>query len=261
MRSIVRKSLLNRSALGFLCINHAQGCSHGCLYPCYAFSMARSYGRAKDYRDWTLPALVANAPELLAKELASLEKRVAAGREGKPDFIHLCLTTDPFMKGYPEVAAMSLKLIGMINERGIPVSILTKGLLPRELADKDRFPEDNVHGISLVSLSEEFREKWEPGATPYAERIEALKFLHDSGRRTLVHMEPFPTPNLCAQDLGEILDAIGFVDELYFGPWNYNSKAGKFEGREEFYRVAFEQVRRFCKKRKIRFAGGSLGDL
>lgn len=256
METITRKSLLNRSALGFLCVNHAQGCSHGCLYPCYAFQMARSYGRAKDYQAWTRPALVENAEELLEKELSRLEKRIAAGREEKPEYIHFCLTTDPFMTHWPEIGEMSLRLVGMINARGIPVSLLTKGALPAELADRGSYPEDNIHGISLVSLSEEFRRKWEPGATPYAERIEALKYLHEAGRKTLVHMEPFPTPNLCAQDLGELLEAIGFVDTIYFGGWNYNASAGKFEGREEFYRVAAEQVRRFCRERKIGFEGG-----
>jgi hypothetical protein len=34
MATIARKALLNRSALGFLRVNHVQGCSRGCLYPC-----------------------------------------------------------------------------------------------------------------------------------------------------------------------------------------------------------------------------------
>jgi DNA repair photolyase len=247
METIVRKSLLNRSALGFLCVNHAQGCSHGCLYPCYAFSMARTYGRAKDYRDWTRPRLVANARELLAKELGRLKV--------KPDFIHLSLTTDPFMHGQPEMIALSLELIGMINAAGIAVSILTKGILPAELADRSRFPGDNVYGISLVSLSEEFRRRWEPGAAPFAERIAALRLLGDAGRKTLVHMEPYPTPNVITQDLGEILEAVGFVDSLWFGGWNYSSLTGKFEGREEFYRDMGSIARNFCEARGIGFEG------
>jgi DNA repair photolyase len=253
MQTITRKSLLNKSALGFLCVNHAQGCSHGCLYPCYAFSMARSYGRVKDYADWTRPRLVSNAPELLAKELMLLDKRVAAGREERPEYVHFCLTTDPFMAGWPEIAAMSLKLIGLVNAHGMAASVLTKGTLPDELADRGFFPEDNVYGISLVSLSEEFRARWEPGASPYAQRIEALKRLHDAGRTTLVHMEPYPTPNLCAQDLREVLEAIGFVDTIYFGGWNYNALASKFEGREEFYAEAAKLARRFCREKEIRF--------
>ena len=43
MDTITRTTLLYRSGLGFYCVNHAQGC----LYPCYAYMMAHSYGRAK----------------------------------------------------------------------------------------------------------------------------------------------------------------------------------------------------------------------
>jgi DNA repair photolyase len=255
METITRKSLLNKSALGFLCVNHVQGCSHGCLYPCYAFSMARSYGRAKGLEDWTRPKLVANAKELLAKELERLRRR-AAGRPGeKPDFVHFCLTTDPFMTGYPEVAASSLELVGMINRAGIPVSLLTKGLLPPALADRGDFPCDNIHGISLVSLSEDFRRRWEPGASPYAERIAALKGLHEAGRRTLVHIEPYPTPNVIEQDLGAILEAVSFVDSLFFGGWNYSALTKKFPDREGFYEACSAKAKRFCREKGIEFRG------
>jgi DNA repair photolyase len=257
MERIARKSLLNKSALGFYAINHVQGCSHGCLYPCYAFSMARGYGRAKDYEDWCKPALVSNAAELLEKELGRLEARVASGREERPGFIHLCLTTDPFMMGAPEVGRLSLELVRMINARGIPVSILTKGLLPPELSDMSLYPMDNSYGISLVSLSEEFRERWEPGASPYAERIAALKRLHESGRATLVHMEPYPTPNLSRQSLGELLEAVGFADRLYFGGWNHSPRAREFPSREDFYREQASFARSFCEKRGMRFEGGA----
>jgi len=243
METITRKKLLYRSGLGFMCVNAALGCSHGCRYPCYAFMMGRSYGRTASYEEWCRPKLVSNAAQLLEKELDRLKE--------KPEVINFSLTTDPFMVGYSEVTAMSLALIELINARGIPVSILTKGRLPGELADRSRFPAENTYGISLASLDEGFREKWEPGAAPYAERIAALRLLHEAGRRTLVHMEPYPTPNIIAQDLGAILEKIGFIDELYFGGWNYNKIATAFPGRGEFYRDQGEIARRFCARRGI----------
>lgn len=255
MESVERKSLLNKSALGFYCVNHAQGCSHGCLYPCYAFSMARGYGRAKDYADWCRPRIVANAEALLERELGRLEKRVAKGLEPKPGFVHLCLTTDPFMYRQNEISELSLRLIALVNSRGIAVSVLTKGLLPAALADRSLYPADNVYGISLVSLSEDFRRRWEPGASPYAERLAALRALAESGRRTLVHMEPYPTPNIIEQDLGEVLESASFVGSLYFGGWNYSSLSGKFPDREGFYAEREKQVRRFCKARGIEYQG------
>ena len=243
MESITRKKLLYKSGLGFLCVNAALGCSHGCRYPCYAFMMGKSYGRAASYEEWCRPKLVSNAAELLGKELGRLK--------GRPDCIHFSLTTDPFMAGYPEVEAMSLQLMELCNAYGIPVSILTKGRLPEALADRERFPAENVYGISLVSLDESFRGRWEPGTVPYAERVAALRFLHDKGRATLVHMEPYPTPNIHEQNLDDILAAVGFADTIFFGGWNYNALATGFPERDGFYRRQKEILARFCGKREI----------
>jgi DNA repair photolyase len=227
MEEITRKSLLYRSGLGFYCINHVQGCSHGCRYPCYAWMMARSRGRVESYDDWCRPKLVTNAVELLTKELHRMKAR--------PDNIHLCLTTDPFMYGYPEVTTMTLQLISLINAHGISCSTLTKGSMPVDLADRDRYPEDNTHGISLVSLDEGFRREWEPAAASYADRIGALRALHDYGCRTLVHMEPYPTPNIIKQDLKQILSAVDFADEIFFSGWNYNDRIRQHPGYKNFY--------------------------
>jgi DNA repair photolyase len=247
METITRKSSLYKSGLGFYCINPVQGCSHGCLYPCYAFMMAKSYGRVSSYAEWCRPRLVANAAELLARELAR--------KKEKPDSVHLCLSTDPFMTGYPAVTDMSLKLIAVSNAYGIPCSILTKGTLPVDLADRKRFPMDNIHGISLVSLNEEFRNRWEPGAAPYSKRIAALKHLHDLGLTTLAHIEPYPTPSVIKQDLRAVLEAIGFVDHLYFSGWNYNDQVKQFTGHRQFYLEQSGLARRFCLERGIVFNG------
>ena len=81
-------------------------------------------------------------------------------------------------------------------------------MLPPELAELDQ---RNSYGISLVSLDEEFRKKWEPGAAPYQERIDALRYLHSKGMHTWVHMEPYPTPNIISKDLTEILEEISLL--------------------------------------------------
>lgn len=243
METIIRKTLLYKSGLNFYCINHALGCSHGCSYPCYAYMMAHTHGRIKTYNEWCQPKLVANAEELLSKELSKMKR--------KPVSIHLCLTTDPFMMGYPEVTNMSLKLIALINSHGINCSILTKGILPADLADRNRFPADNTYGISLVSLDENFRRLWEPNAAPYIERINALKYLKNNERQTLVHIEPYPTPNIVNQNIEKLLEAVSFTDQIFFSGWNYSNRIRQFSNYHEFYKEQANLVRQFCSKHKI----------
>jgi len=241
--TIGRKSLLYKSGLGFWCINHVQGCSHGCRYPCHAFMIFNRHGRVRDYAEWCQPRLVANALQLLDHELAR--------KRQLPDRVHLCLSTDPFMVGYPEVQEMSLALIARLNEAGIACSILTKGILPGDLADPARYPVANTHGISLVSLDEGFRRQWEPGAAPCVARIAALRNLHEAGRQTLVHIEPYPTPNIIEQDLSALLEAVAFVEHVFFGRWNYNRRVSDYPGEGAFYREQAAIVRKFCETHGI----------
>jgi DNA repair photolyase len=205
--------------------------------------MARRYGRAKHEADWRRPRLVENAVELLERELTRKRDRV--------DVVHLCLTTDPFMVGWPEVTSASLAIIERLNAHGVRASVLTKGVLPTELAEA-RFDRGNTLGISLVSLDEGFRRCFEPGAAPYRERIAALERLHAAGCRTLVHIEPYPTPNIVQQGIEPLLEAVAFVDELYFGGWNYSPLPGASDQRDSFYREQARAVRAFCRRHAIR---------
>jgi DNA repair photolyase len=236
--ALVRKSLIYKSGIGFFCINHVQGCSHGCRYPCHGFLLAKRYGRVQSYDEWCRPRVVSNALALLERELSS--KRTL------PERVHLCLSTDPFLFRHPEVESLSLQIIERLNRAGVAASILTKGLLPPCLADEGRFSRDNTYGISLISLNEAFRVKVEPGASPYAERIAALKRLADGGCRTRVHMEPYPTPNLLEQELTPILEAVAFTKSLFFGGWNYQPRVADYPNAKAFYQQTATTARQFC---------------
>lgn len=241
---IRRKSLIYKTAVeyGDYTINHVQGCSHGCKYPCYAFLMAKRFGKIKTYEDWIEPSLVENTMELLKKEIPKFKDKITT--------LHLCFTTDPFMFEYEEISKMSIEIIKMLNASGIKCSALTKGLLPAELADLSK---DNEYGITLVSLDEEYREKFEPNASPYQDRIYSLKVLHEKGHNTWVSIEPYPTPNIIEQDLSAILNAVAFVDKIIFGRTNYNSEVSKYKGVKEFYNELSHQVIDFCNHKNIAF--------
>ena len=199
MKTITRKTMLYQTGVeyGDYTMNHVQGCAHGCKFPCYAFLMKKRFGQIKDYEEWLEPCMVSNTLELLDREIPRLRDKIQS--------VQLCFTTDPFMNGYPEVGAMSIAAIRKLNNAGIRCTTLTKGILPLELA---QLSPENEHGITLISLDESYREKMEPGAAPYADRLAALRALHDAGCRTWVSIEPYPTPNLIEQDLQNILDAV-----------------------------------------------------
>ena len=242
MKTIIRKTMLYQTGVeyGDYTMNHVQGCSHGCKFPCYAFLLKKRFGQTKDYEQWLEPYLVSNTLELLDREIPRLRDKIQS--------VHLCFSTDPFMNRYPEVSAMSIEAIRKLNQAGIRCTTLTKGILPMELA---QLSAENEHGITLISLDESYRKKMEPGAAPYADRLAALKALHDAGCKTWVSIEPYPTPNLIEQDLQEILAAVSFADKIIFGRTNYCKEANAYKQHKAFYNQRAAQVMGFCEEHGI----------
>lgn len=244
MKTITRKAMLYPTGVeyGDYSMNHVLGCAHGCKYPCYAYLMKKRFGQVETYEEWCEPKLVANTLELLDKEIPRLKDKIKS--------VFLCFSTDPFpyRDTTKEVALMSLAAIRKLNDAGIKCSVLTKGALPINLATCSRL---NEYGISLVSLNEDFRERYEPNTAFYLQRILHLKFLHEEGYKTWVSMEPYPTPNIIEQSLTDILNSVSFADKIIFGRWNYSKEVSAYPVQKEFYNKAAEQVKRFCEKRGI----------
>ncbi|MCG2718031.1 MAG: radical SAM protein [Nanoarchaeota archaeon] len=242
-----RKSLLYKSEVEYadFCLNHVEGCSHGCKFPCYAMQMAKRFGRVKTYSEWIKPKLVSNALELLDKEIPKYRNQI--------NFVHLCFMTDPFMYKYDEVGNMSLNILEKLNKNNIRCTVLTKGVYPKELGNKERYESKNEYGITIVSLNDAFKRKFEPYSAPYSERIKSLEYLHKNGLNTWVSMEPYPTPNLVEQDLLKILKRVSFVDKIVFGKLNYNVKTNLFKNNKEFYNDCANTVIDFCEERGIEY--------
>lgn len=241
-KTMIRKTMLYKTGVeyGDYTVNYVQGCSHGCKYPCYAFSMARRFGKVKTYDEWIKPIIVSNTIQLLEKELPKLCKEIKN--------VQLCFTTDPFMFGYEDIKELSIDVISKINEYNIPCHVLTKGVLPKELLETSKI---NFYGITLVSLDDGFRRTYEPGSSNYQERINALKTLHDNGFKTWVSIEPFPTPNIINQDLLEILDSISFVDKIIFGRLHYNKLVSEYKNFKKFYNDCADIVEEYCKEHNM----------
>lgn len=239
---IKRKTMLYKTKVeyGDYTMNHVLGCAHGCKYPCYAFLIAKRFRKVNSYDNWVTPYLVSNTLEILDKEIPRLKSKIQS--------VQLCFTTDPFMYQYDEIAEMSIAAIEKLNNAGIKCTALTKGLLPEKLASLSN---ENEYGITLISLNEDYRLMVEPGAAPYEERLFALKRLHELGCKTWVSIEPYPTPNILAQNLELILEAISFTDKIIFGRTNYNKEVRLFSEHKDFYNKKAMEVTDFCTSRGI----------
>lgn len=244
MKTITRKTMLYKTGVeyGDYTMNHVLGCAHGCKFPCYAYMMKKRFGEIKGYEDWLEPRLVSNTLELLDKEIPRLKNKIHS--------VELCFTTDPFMCGYPEIAEMSIAAIRKLNAAGIKCSILTKGILPIELAELSH---ENEYGITLVSLDEAFRARMEPGAAVYADRLTALRALHDAGCNTWISIEPYPTPNLVVQDINDLLAAVSFADKIIFGRTNYSKTVTAYPKQKAFYNKQAQTVIAFCDEHGIAY--------
>ena len=245
MQQIERKSLLYKSGVEYadFCLNHVEGCSHGCKYPCYAYLMKKRCGIVKTYKEWCRPKIVSNALELLDNEIPKYKEQIK--------YVHLCFSTDPFMYNQEAINELSLKIIDKLNANYIRCTVLTKGIFPKQLANKNGLSKKNEYGITLVSLDENFRKHFEPNTATYKERIKSLERLHNYGFKTWVSMEPYPTPNIIQQDLAKILKAVSFVDKIIFGRLNYSIKSSEFGHTKEFYNSMTSTVIKFCRKNKI----------
>lgn len=242
---IERKTMLYKTGVeyGDYTLNFVQGCAHGCKYPCYAFLLKKRFGQIKSEEEWLKPYLVSNTLEILDKEIPRLKDKIKS--------VQLCFTTDPFMVGYTEVQKMSMDVIKKLNAAKIKCTVLTKGILPEALS---KCSKKNEYGITLITLDEAYREMIEPGAVSCADRLAALKKLHDLGCKTWVSIEPYPTPNLIEQDIIQLLEAVSFVDKIIFGRTNYSkSVTTGYPEHKKFYNEKAKEVISFCKKRKIAY--------
>ncbi|MEO0026284.1 MAG: radical SAM protein, partial [candidate division WOR-3 bacterium] len=225
----------------------------------YAMMMAKKFGWVKDYDDWRIPRIAQNYVELLEKEIPRYKKQI--------DFVHLCFMSDPFMYDTEKntlverIKETTLKIIEILNKAGIRVTTLTKGIYPNDLVDTQKFSIDNEYGITLVSLNDNFKEKFEPFSAPYELRINSLKTLANHNLKTWVSIEPYPTPELDpdASNIEKILETVSFVKKIIFGKLNYrkltaaNYTSNFWKNNEEFYREIALKVINFCRKNGIKY--------
>ena len=250
---IDRKKVLGTSKVEYasqgLSVNHTFGCYHGCRY-CYAMENAVEYKSVESYEEWANQVkIVTNVVEKVRDELSRKRKL--------PERIHMSFSGDPFMWDsvnritVAEIADVTVELIRVINDAGIYVTVLTKGIYPE--LPLDELDDRNQYGITLTSFNEAYRGQWEPGSPPPQDRVEALRALSDRGARTWVSVEPYPTPEMAvdAGDVVSLLDKIEFVDKVIFGKMNYDDQADAYDRNVDptFYPRVASEVRAWCAER------------
>ncbi len=188
-------------------LNPYRGCSIGCVY-CYSPAIVREtrpWGRFVDVKR--------NIPAVLAKEL----KRKARGVVG------IGTVTD----GYQPLETryhLTRYCLEQLTRFDFPVSIQTKSsLVLRDLEALRRLRDVEV-GVTITTLDEGMRRRFEPFSSPSARRIETLRALNGAGIRTWAFIGPIlpgATDPTAEALLGAVRDAGTrhvLIDRLRFRP-------------------------------------------
>jgi DNA repair photolyase len=259
IKKISRNYLLYKSGVEYedYACNHVFHCTHNCQYPCYA----RLKMKVSQFEWANTIYLVENSIQLLQKEIPKYRDDIKQ--------VHLSFLSDPFMYKVEPVQELTLEILDLLKIEGIKYKVLTKGVYPvdeiKQIERKnsknnydilllfkneklfDLEERTNEYGISLVSLDENFRKRWEPGASPYKERLEALKELARQGFYTYIYMEPLHPDNISLQEFEKLLENVSFVKKIYFGSWQYNRN---FKDKTKYLQY-IELARQFCKEKNI----------
>ena len=161
----------------------------------------------------------------------------------RPEGVFISFNTDPLLR---ENYANTWALISLLRAYDIRVAVLSKeGVL--------LLPDWEIrHGITLVSLSNDFAKVYEPNATTPLKRLDGLKLASEEGAFTWVSIEPCMPPAIVKQDLRELLEEISFVNFILMGKLNYDKRANTSEAIE-YYQRAITILRDFCNDHSIRY--------
>ncbi len=202
-------------------LNPYRGCSIGCVY-CYSPSVLREerpWGRFVDVKR--------NLPAVLAKEL----KRKPRGVVG------IGTVTD----GYQPVEMryhITRYALEQLARFDFPVSVQTKSSLVLRDLDVLRKLRDVEVGVTITTMDETMRRRFEPFSSPAPRRIETLRSLNAAGIRTWAFVGPIlpgATETTAESLLRAVRDAgttLVMVDRLRFRPCVWERMEPAIRGTE-----------------------------
>jgi len=252
VRSILSKSKL--PGIDFV-INPYRGCQHACVY-CYACFMQKFDGHNEPWG--TYVDVKSNASELLAPQLAKCHARK----------VYFSSVTDPYQPVEAEFQ-LTRRLLEQLIPAQPRLNVQTKSaLVTRDLDLLTRF-RDCSAGMTVVTMDETLRREIEPGASPIAERLQALQQLKVAGLETFIFVGPI-LPYLTGWK-PIVLQTRGFVDYYLFDRTNPSGRIwshirawlvarhpdllNRYEqillGRSNYWPQVSRAIRDFCERERI----------
>lgn len=213
--------------------NFYTGCSNGCTY-CY---LKKGIGKKVLGGDVpTLKKCFANGQDAINvffKELIDPQTNDVKA-DIKKHGIFFTFSSDPCL---PETSALNFAVINSAMSLGVPIQLLTKCA---DWIDTEQGMDMLLHAAATnrllsVGFTLTGRDDLEQNAAPNAERIKAMKRIHDMGIRTFSSIEPvvdFAASERC------IVETLGFCDHY---------KIGLMSGKRDYDKAQMRQfVVRCC---------------
>lgn len=192
-----------------LALNYIKGCDHGCVY-CYVPKIMKQFNN--DY-------VHSNVYIKDESKLLSEIKRSAKKHKNSNNQVFISFLTDPY-SAFNNKTKLTRKVLKILLENKIPVSILTKGgdNVFQDLDIIKQFGPNIQVGGSLTFTNSKDSKKWEKGASLPEDRFNTLKVLKQSGVKTWASMEPviFPEQSLEIMEITK-----DFVDSYKIGKLNH----------------------------------------
>lgn len=241
IREISCKTALSPSLLpGYdYALNPYRGCEHACIY-CYAPSVLRCSAEEK----WgTFVEPKTSIPRLLSRELRGKKKGV----------VGISTVTDPYQP-IEKKYELTRGCLELLLRHDFPIVIQTKSaLVLRDLDLIKQFSQKEV-GLTITTVDDKARKKYEPNASSVEERLDALLTIAENGIRTWAFIGPI-MPYISDQDLGGLIAAIANTKASYILIDRLRMKPGLWSSIEEFLSGYDREL--IPKYREVLFRGGN----
>lgn len=171
-----------------------------------------------------------NAPQVLSNQLPKI----------KMGTVWISSVTDPY-QAVEEKYDLTRKILQKLLQYQFHITVLTKSkLVLRDINIFRHFKECEI-GMTIITLDETVRERFEPNASKIFERLDTLRILHEVGVKTYVFIGPF-LPYISEETINELANQIKEVgvDRVLID--RLNIKAGNWQTIQETLSMYYPEL-------------------